>query len=267
MSEYKCNRCEKEFDKYESLSKHVGRIHKIHSIDFLVEYKLNGEWPKCKCDCGQKVKWSYELKSFRDYCQGHQARIVNNWGHNQKAIDKSAETRRQQYASGERKVWNDGLTIEDERVRNNVQNLIELAKSPEERDRRSDRMRKHRLDGTVPTLRGPLHSQWNGGTSSISMLVYNDINFYEKWKRPILIRDGFQCTECGKTKPLHVHHNVEMLCDIIKKYVGNGIDTNNYQLKRNIADAVVDYHIKNKVSGITLCGECHNKIHPFLNFG
>ena len=34
-----------------------------------------------------------------------------------------------------------------------------------------------------------------------------------------------------------------------------------------IADAVVDYHINNHVSGITLCGRCHEEKHPSLNFG
>ena len=120
MKEYKCKRCDKIFKKYSSLRKHVGRIHKIHSNDFYVEYNLNGIWPLCKCGCEQKVKWSAQLKGFRDYCAGHQSRVVNNWGHNKKAIEKSAETRRQQYANGERFVWNDGLTKDvDNRVKEN----------------------------------------------------------------------------------------------------------------------------------------------------
>ncbi len=266
MSEYKCNRCEKEFDKYESLSKHVGRIHKIHSIDFLVEYKLNGEWPRCKCGCGEKVKWSYQLKSFREYNHGHYSRIHNNWGHNQKAIEKSAETRRQQFASGERTVWNDGLTIKDGRVKNNIDILTEFTRTPDERLVRSIRMKDGRLDGTVPTQRGPDHPNWKGGVSEINVLARNRTKLYKEWKFPILVRDGFKCVECGKTSPLHVHHDKEQMCEIVARHIVDGIEPKTFDEKEFIADAVVDYHIKNNVSGITLCGECHNKIHPSLNF-
>ncbi len=89
-----------------------------------VDYYLNGIWPLCKCGCGTKVKWACVLKSFREYCHGHQSRIKNNWGHNPTAIANSSETRRQQYASGERKVWNDGLTKEmDERVKKKMEGV------------------------------------------------------------------------------------------------------------------------------------------------
>src|ERR1035437_8799038 len=121
MPKYKCQLCEEvEFDNYTSLSRHMGRTHKMDTTQFYIDYHLNGVWPLCKCGCEEKVKWSWQLKSFRDYCQGHQSRVHNNWGHNQKAIDASAETRRQQYASGERKVWNDGLTTDDPRVMDNI---------------------------------------------------------------------------------------------------------------------------------------------------
>lgn len=265
MSEYKCNRCEKEFDKYESLSKHVGRVHKIHATNFLVEYKLNGEWPICKCGCGEKVKWSYQLKSFRDYCQGHHSRIVNNWGHNQKAIEKSAETRRKQFAAGERKVWNDGLTIDDNRVKKNGIRVSE-AFTDDRKTKYSRIMSKNRLDGTVPTQRGPDHPNWKGGVSEINALARSRTRLYKEWKFPILVRDGFKCIECGKTSPLHVHHNKEQMCEIVARHIVDGIEPKTFDEKEFIADAVVDYHIKNNVSGITLCDDCHNKIHPSLNF-
>lgn len=263
---YQCKQCEKKFDNYTSLSRHMGLTHKIDTIQFYVDYNLNSVWPVCKCGCGEKVKWSWQLKSFRDYNAGHQSRVHNNWGHNPKAIEASAETRRQQYASGERQTWNIGLSAEtDERVKKYGEAVAEAFTSDRKQEY-SDRMKKLREDGKIVPLRGPQHSQWNGGTSSISMLVYNDVKFYEEWKRPVLVRDGFKCMECGSTKKLHVHHDKEMLCEIIKKHVGTGIDTTDFNLKRKIADAVVDYHINNHVSGITLCGKCHEEKHPSLNF-
>jgi hypothetical protein len=265
MSEYKCHRCGKVFELFDSLRRHVGRFHKINSTEFYVEYNLNGIWPECKCGCGGKVKWSHQLKGFREYCQGHQARVHNNWGHNQNAIEKSAETRRQQYASGERKVWNDGLTIDDERVKNNGIKVSD-AFTDDRKDMYSDIMRKNRLDGTVPTLRGPDHPNWKGGVSEINVLARSRTRLYKEWKFPILVRDGFKCVECGKTSPLHVHHDKEQMCEIVARHIVDGIEPKTFDEKEFIADAVVDYHIKNNVSGVTLCDDCHNKIHPSLNF-
>ena len=109
---YECKICSKSFKDYNGLSRHSSRSHQISTEQCYIDYNLHGIWPLCKCGCNQQTKYSYQLKGFRDYCQGHQSRVKNNWGHNQSAIDKSSETRRQQYASGERKVWCDGLTKE-----------------------------------------------------------------------------------------------------------------------------------------------------------
>ena len=263
---YECKQCEKKFDNYTSLSRHMGLTHKSDTIQFYVDYHLNGVWPVCKCGCGTKVKWSWQLKSFRDYNAGHQSRVHNNWGNNPKAIEASAETRRRQYVSGERVQWNKGLTKEDnESVRLNGE-LRSKAYTPVVKNEYADRMRQNRMDGTIPTLRGEDHPNWKGGTSAISAMIYSDSKLYKGWKRPILVRDGFRCTECGSGVNLHVHHDKEMLCEIIKEHVGNGIDTTNFNLKRTIADAVVDYHINNHVPGITLCSKCHEEKHPSLNF-
>ncbi len=72
--------------------------------------------------------------------------------------------------------------------------------------------------------------------------------------------------ECGKNKNLHVHHNKEQMSEIIQKHLVDDMKPKTFEEKEMIADAVVDYHINNHVSGITLCGKCHNEIHPSLNF-
>lgn len=262
---YQCKQCEKQFDFYTSLSRHMGLTHHVDTIKFYVDYNLNGVWPVCKCGCGETVKWSASRKSFRDFNAGHQARIHNNWGHNPKAIKKSSETRRQQYALGERYQWNKGLTKEiNESVRLNGE-LRSKSYTPEIKDEYSKRMRENRLNGTVPTLRGPQHSQWKGGVSEINVLARARVKLYKEWKYPILVRDGFKCAECGKSGNLHVHHDKEHMSEIIQKHFVDGIKPKTFEEKETIADAVVDYHINNKVSGITLCGECHNQIHPSLN--
>ena len=52
---YNCPKCKKKFEKYVSMSRHVGLSHDVDTTQFYVDYWLSGEWPLCKCGCGQKV--------------------------------------------------------------------------------------------------------------------------------------------------------------------------------------------------------------------
>ena len=268
MTKYKCKLCkEVEFDNYTSLSRHMGRTHNIDTGEFYVDYHLHGLWPLCKCGCGERLNYSYKLKGFTEYRQGHIARIKNNWGHNQLAIDKSSDTRRKQYASGERIQWNKGLNKDiNDSVKLNGE-LRSKAYTPEIRNEYSERMHKHRADGTIPDLSGQQHSQWKGGVSEINILARTDRRLYDDWKYPILVRDGFKCSECGgNTGGLHIHHDKELMCEIVKKHMPDGDEITDFELKKSIASKIVDYHINNHVSGITLCGKCHKEKHPSLNF-
>jgi len=264
MSEYICKRCNKEFDNYVSLRKHSSRVHKIKSSDFYVEFYLNDEHPTCKCGCGEQTMWFNG--EFRQYKKGHIARIHNNWGHNQTAIDNSAETRRNQYANGEREPWCKGLTKEtDKRIWNLAKKASNTINSnPDELKRRSNNMRKNRLNGTIPALYGKSSSQWNGGSSSINMLIRNDKRLYKNWKYKILKRDGFKCKECNTGHNLEVHHNKQTMSEILSIYVDKTKDYT-FNEKKVIVDKIIEYHTIENVSGVTLCKNCHMKLHPSYN--
>lgn len=264
----KCTRCGKEFENYDQLRRHVGRLHKVDSRAFYVEHYLNGVWPTCKCGCGEKVKWDAENKKFRDYAQGHQSRVNNNWGNNPEALKRSLETRRTRFASGEITTWNSGLTKEtDERVAANSEARAR-AFTTEVRSQYANTMRENRLNGTVPTLSGADHPQWKGGVSTINQLARADRRLYTDWKYPILERDGFKCTKCGNTHDLHVHHDKKTFSEIMSEVITDddlqNVDDN--AVKRSLVDRITDYHIKNLVSGVTLCHDCHAELHPSLNF-
>ncbi len=122
---FKCPYCDEVFETYNGLAKHVFRFsnHKCESKEqLLADFAYNGERPKCKCGCGEYTDISYEGGAhFCEYVLGHNSKINNNWGHNKQAVDKSTETRRRQYAEGERVQWNKGKswreTFEEDKIK------------------------------------------------------------------------------------------------------------------------------------------------------
>ena len=111
--DYKCPYCDERFETYNGLCKHILKYKahgsKITKEQLLTDFKYGGIRPTCKCGCGGYTNIRYDGGAhFQEYVIGHHNRVHNNWGHNEKAKLNSAETRRKQYASGERVQWNKG---------------------------------------------------------------------------------------------------------------------------------------------------------------
>ena len=119
-----CKECNREFKSLDSLRRHNNQKHKINAEQTYIEYVLDGIKPRCKCGCGKTTNFFSIEKGYVDYVLGHAARVNNNWGHNPNAIKKSHETQKKMHDSGELNVWNKGLTIYDERVRNNIDKVM-----------------------------------------------------------------------------------------------------------------------------------------------
>lgn len=105
--EYKCPYCDKRFETYNGLCKHIFRYKEhgdsITQEQLLTDYKYGGIRPKCKCGCGEYTDISYVNGAhFTTFIKGHSMRIHNNWGHNEQAKLHSTETRKKQYLFGER---------------------------------------------------------------------------------------------------------------------------------------------------------------------
>lgn len=120
----KCKICESEFDTIDSLRRHNSQKHNINAEQTYIDYVLGGVEPTCKCGCGEKPKYLGIDTGYRDYIRGHAARINNNWGHNPDVVKKSHETQKKMYKSGELTIWNKGLTMDDERVKNNIEKIM-----------------------------------------------------------------------------------------------------------------------------------------------
>lgn len=119
-----CKECNREFETLDSLRRHRVQKHNIKAEQTYIDYVLNGIEPTCKCGCGERTKFLGIEAGFREYKLGHGSRIHNNWGHNPEAIKKSHATQKKMYESGELIIWNKGLTIEDERVKDNINKVM-----------------------------------------------------------------------------------------------------------------------------------------------
>lgn len=261
-----CKHCNTEFKTLDQLRRHTGRIHKINAQQLYNEVVLNNNIPKCKCGCGETPSFISFTHGYKEWIRGHISRIENNWGHNQTAIDNSSKTRREQFDNGQRTVWNNGLTKQtDFRIAEyGKKGSISIKSNPSELERRKQHSQEQWKNGTFKVKWGKDSHGWKGGTSSINNLVRANKRLYTEWIYPILKKDEFKCTKCGSTKELEVHHNEEVMSEIILKYVDKTKDYT-FDEKREIMNKVIDYHISNDISGKTLCKSCHCELHPSYN--
>lgn len=242
--------------------------------------------PTCSCGCKGEVRFLDITRGFREFIRGHAARIPekNNFV-SKKAQQNSAKTRRKMIKNGKWKPfhlkdtgehWGKGLTKEiDKRILKSAA----WRNQPKVKEKYSKMMQENRLNGTIPTLYGPDHSQWKDGTSSLHAYCHGNSKIHQLWKTPKILAADYYCDRCRKKfkrNQLHVHHNKERMCDIIRKTAkqlgweesinSNGLEKGLEMLKTKISNCVADYHAQNNVSGVVLCVECHKKEHSNLNF-
>jgi very-short-patch-repair endonuclease len=119
-----CKECGLEFETLDSLRRHRVQKHNVSAEQTYIDYVLGGVEPTCKCGCGEKPKYMGIDVGYREYIRGHASRVNNNWGHNPDILKKSHDTQKKMYADGRLKIWNKGLTIDDERVKDNINKVM-----------------------------------------------------------------------------------------------------------------------------------------------
>lgn len=281
---YTCPLCKiYQSESITAISRHLGRKHKGEPQPTKRQLYLNlvldgTPPPTCKCGCGESVKFLSVEVGFRDYKVGHISRVVNNY-QTEKSRTNSQKTIRKRIEVGDwgrwlDKTWATGLTKEtDSRIKRMADSIISNA---EEVANRSERFKRLRADGTIRTLKGPEHSQWKGGISSLNNLCRSYPRLYKEWKYPRLVEAEFKCAECGSTKQLEVHHDGETFSSILRAVarehnwelsITTRTETSEQveALKQKIKDGVVDYHVKENVSGKVLCVDCHTNLHDSYN--
>lgn len=203
----------------------------------------------CLCGCGESVK--------NKWVRGHHSR-VNNISKRPDIREKRRKQMQDWHDSGEWQPWNKGVS--DERTKKNGR-AVAASRGEVWRKNAANALRKNRK-----TFSGPDHGQWQGGTSPLYALLRADHRLYKEWKKPILERDGFSCTQCSYTKQLEIHHDKEQMSDIVKLFVKKTDLERSWKEKKKVVDNVVQYHIDQQVSGVTLCRDCHKDRHNSHNF-
>ena len=103
-----------------------------------------------------------------------------------------------------------------------------------------------------PSLRkGEKSSWWKGGITPLNKIIKKSTQYLD-WRKKVFERDKYTCQKCKeKGGNLHPHH-IKLFSQILKE---NNIKT----LEQALACKEL-WDVKN---GITLCFDCHRKIHNF----
>ena len=106
--------------------------------------------------------------------------------------------------------------------------------------------------------RGAQTSNWQGGISEFAHIVRVRLG---AWRKQIRERDGYECRHCGATEKLHVHHLSDTFVSVRDKVLAGNPSLNVHDnTKYELADLIAEEHANN-VQGITLCSDCHTKLH------
>ena len=281
-----CPYCDRHFETYNGLCKHVFSNEKPHGDiskeKLLADYKYDGKRPTCKCGCGKYTNISYIGGiHFNDYIVGHISMIHNNWGHNEKAKEKSSETRRLQYASGERIQWNKGKKWEEMYSKEKIEELMKqysdyernnkiasALKGVPKSEEHAEKCRENgKSENSINANREKMHKMLTEGGFSLSSKIEKE--FIEKCVKPI----GIDFTTQHYLKDIHHYCDVyipskNMIIEFQgdywhgnpKKY--DKEELSDFQLEKVKKDEILrEYCKENKINLIEIWESDYNRSH------
>ena len=101
---------------------------------------------------------------------------------------------------------------------------------------------------------GKKNPNWKGGVNRLYLQIRKCFE-YRQWRSDVFTRDNFICQICGDDKGGNlVAHHIKPFIEILQKYEITTLE-----------DAIKCEELWNINNGITLCENCHKKIHKQLN--
>lgn len=106
---FKCPYCPSEYNSYTGLSLHARKTHNAAAAQLQVDYYYNGKWPVCACGCGEELEFGTATPSkFAKYKNNHHQKTKGGFW-TKEGLEKSAQTRRERFATGEIVSYNKGM--------------------------------------------------------------------------------------------------------------------------------------------------------------
>jgi len=235
---------------------------------------------KCEYGCGKEGK--YQLKNGKlccsesvNSCEGKKAKHdqygeknpmfgKSSWNKSltienervKKNVEAATKTIKKQFEEG-REVWNKSLTIEDERVKKNVEAATKTIKKQFEEGR------EHPLKGKKNRKRRvPINE--NNIINFFKYAIRNRIQYL--WRKRVISVKGKKCEKCESNSNIEVHHKTSFN-EIFErcwfkniKIKDNKIDIDEIE---KLYDDIYEEHTID--ISIVLCKKCHSIIDKFRN--
>ena len=131
------------------------------------------------------------------------------------------------------------------------QKLIEVNTGRKASKETKEKMSKtaKRNGNKPPVMKGEDNPRWKGGVTSLTHSIRTNYK-YRQWVSDVFTRDDFTCNICGiRGSYLHAHH-IKSFSSIIQCYEITTLE-----------EALECSELWNINNGITLCKDCHKKIH------
>lgn len=135
-SKYICTLCDKQFNSYKGVAAHWIKTHNKNTEELRII--LYGEPPICKCGCGNKVSICNGDGEYNEYIKNHHVKGIGFY--TRKGLEKSAQTRRARFKSGEIKQWNTGTKWKDLYTENEIEIRQIVYKDPIRNKKISDKL-------------------------------------------------------------------------------------------------------------------------------
>jgi 5-methylcytosine-specific restriction endonuclease McrA len=163
------------------------------------------------------------------------------------------EERNKKISMTRKKLFNEGkLILKCHQSENwiNAMHLKKGKKMPYEFGRKISKTREERIaTGKIKFLNGEKHPMWAGGITPIHNKIRN-LPQYRRWVFSIFKKDNFICQNCGyQGKEITAHH-LKRFSKIIREF----------NIKSE-EEAINCTELWNTQNGVTLCWDCHFKIH------